>query len=270
MEGKEEVFFLLRTDIDKNPGEQCMQEIAEHVAASVDRQYHLHLLQQAQMDLQNVSYQAVEAFNSRQIVQVCIDFQEKVRDILKRGYPASQWPNHLEPLPTTYLTLGGMYLQLNYAVGLEFLLKGTLYARDRRSSIWPRELLSLTKFIIYVAQADGDEIKWTAATKNVELLNRVGMRTVARGYACIVSLAGQFAFGLNSKFVRALYSWTGDIIDYPGDAEIHTDDFQQKFAGSQERLLTWACMNPKGGLSLPSPAEIAELKRHMEECRVEQ
>lgn len=241
--------------------------MSEHVAAAVDRQDHLRILQQAQLDLQNAWFEAETAFNSHRIVQVCIDFQQKIWAILQRGYPEGRWPNHLQPLPVVYLGLGAMYFELKYVIGLEFVLKGTIYGSHRRGPIWARELLYLTKFIVYVAQAGEDDIKWTAATKNAELLDRATMRNVARGYACIVALAGKFAFGMDNRFVRALYTWAGDIVEYPGDPDIHTEVFKQRFGDSQERLLTWACMKPDEGLSLPSSNDIAELKREIESVR---
>lgn len=148
-------------------------------------------------------------------------------------------------------------------IGLEFVLKGTLYkyAREGRHMNWARELLYLTKYMAYVAQADDDDIKWTAAEENAALLDRATMRTVARGYACIVSLAGKFAFGMDSRFVRALYLWAGDMMHYPGDANIHTEVFRQRFGHCQERLLTWARMQPDEGLDLPSVDEIDGVTR---------
>lgn len=253
--------------LTKSQGKRCKEEMAEHVTAAVDRQNHLRILQAAQLELQTASFEAEKAFNSRRIVQVCINFQQKICDILQKGYPDGRWPNHLEPLPSAYTCLGSMYFALQYVIGLEFVLKGTLYARDKRGPTWARELLYLTKFIVYVAQADDDDIKWTAATNNAELLDRATMRSVARGYACVVSLAAKFAFGLDCRFVRALILWTDEILNYPGDPEVHTDVFKQRFADSQERLLIWACMKPDEGLSLPSATEIAELKREIEDFR---
>lgn len=250
-------------------GEKCKEEMVEHVAAAVDRQDHLRILQTAQLELQNATFDAEQAFSSHRVVQVCINFQQKIWDILQKGYPDGRWPNHLEPLPSAYNCLGRMYFELHYVIGLEFLLKGTLYAFDKRGPRWARELLYLTRYMIYVAQADDDDIKWTAATKNAELLDRVTMRSVARGYASIVSLAAKFAFGMDCKFVRALCLWTDEIVNYPGDPDLQTPVFQQQFVDSQERLLTWACMDPDEGLILPSSKEIAELSREVESIRAQ-
>lgn len=243
--------------------------MAEHIATAVNRQDHLRLLQQAQLDLQSARFEADTAFNSCRTVQVCIGFQRKIYDILERAYPGGRWPNHLEPLPAVYLNLGTMYFELKYVIGLEMVLKGTIHTRNRRDPAWVRDLLLLTKVIVYVAQAGEDDIKWTAATMNAELLDRATMRSVARGYACIVSLAGKFAFGIDSKFVRALHMWAGEIVDCPGDPEIQTEVFRQRFGDSQERLLTWACMVPDEGLILPSSDEIAKLKGDIEAFRSE-
>lgn len=249
------------------PGKKCKEEMAEHVIAAVDRQDHLRILQTAQYDLQNAIHEADAAFNSRRVMQVCTTFQKKTSDILERGYPGGRWPKHMQPLSAAYLSLGSMYFELKYVIGLEFVLKGTLYARDRRHANWVRELLYLTKYMIYVAQADDDDIKWKAAEENAALLDRATMRDVARGYACIVSLAGKFAFGMDSQLVRALYLWAGDMMNYPGDAEIHTEVFKQRFGDCQERLLTWARMQPDEGLDLPSVDEIVVAKREVQAFR---
>lgn len=250
-------------------GKKCKEEMAAHIEDAVDRQDHLRIVQQAQLDLQNARLSFEARFDSCRLVQVCIDFQKEMWAIVQRGYPEGCWPNSLEPLPAAYLSLGTMYWELKYALGLEFVLKGTIYSRDRKHPIYVRELLYLTKFIIYVAQAGEDDIKWTAATENAELLDRETMRAVARGYTCIVTLAGKFAFGMDNNLVQAMHKWASEILDYPGDPELGTEVFQERFRVSQERLLTWANMRPDIGLSLPSSHEITQLKRQVEAVRVE-
>lgn len=238
--------------------------MAEHDAASVSRQDHVQNLEKAQLDLQDALHDAERIFNSTRVLKTCIGFQNTIWEILKRGFPGGQWPSHIEPLPTIYRSLGGMYRDLHYVIGLEFVLKGTLYIRDHTGPSWVRDMLHLTKFILYIAQANEGDIKWAAATKNAELLDHETMRDVARGYVSIVCVDGKFAFGIDAKFVQALHKWAADIIDYPGEPEVCIEAFRTRFRDSQERLLVWACMNPDDGLKLPSSERIAELMSDIE------
>lgn len=241
--------------------------MTEHVTAAVERQVKICLLRTAQSDLQQAIDEAETAFDSRRVMQVCTTFQKKISDVLERGYPGGRWPKRMQPLPAAYLSLGKMYFELRYVIGLEFVLKGTLYTRDKRHPNWVRELLFLSKYMMYVAQAEGDDVKWKAAEENAALLDRATMRYVARGYACMSSLASKFVFGMDSKFVRALYLWAGDVMDHPEDAEVDSEVFRQRFKDSQERLLTWARMQPDEGLDLPSLGELDEVKREMQTFR---
>lgn len=235
--------------------------MAEHVAAAVGRHDHLARLRKAQLDLQKLWEGADEVFGSRRVVQACISFQDQIGKIIEQGYPNGKWPHHIEPLPTTYRILGAMYRDLHYALGLEFILKGALYLRVRSGPSWSMNLRDVVKFMFYLAQAPDDEIKWTAASKNRELVQRVNMRDVARGYLSLVCVDSELTFGLDSAFARAVHDWAGHTIDFAGDPEIHTEKFREQFKDSQERLLKWAKVEPDRALSLPSRERIVELRR---------
>ncbi|KAF3767117.1 SET domain-containing protein [Cryphonectria parasitica EP155] len=244
---------------------KCKDEMAEHVAAAVDRQDHLAKFKQGQLDLLKLGEDAERAFSRSHTVKSCISFQDQIGNIIEKSFPGGHWPHHIEPLPSIYRTLGSMYRDMHYVVGLEFVLKGTIYVRDHSGPGWTNDVVNLVKFMFFVAQAADNEMKWVGAVKNSELLERSTMRDVARAYLSIACLDGKHTFGMESKFVRALYKWAGDSIDYPGDLGIHTEGFRERFKDSQERLLTWAGMKAECGLRLPSNEQIAELRQDIAE-----
>lgn len=235
--------------------------MAEHVAAAVNRQDHLARLRKAQLDLQNLGDDADKAFLSSRTVQVCISFQDRINDITDQGYPNGNWPHHIEPLPTICRTLGRMYRDLHCVVGLEFFLKGVLYLRERYGPSWVLHLEHIVKFMFFLAQADDDSIKWTAAARAKDLLQRVNMRDVARGYLCLACVDSKFTFGLSSAYTRAMHDFAGHSIDCYLDPKIDTDEFRKRFRISQERILKWASVNPDRALALPSRERVAELRR---------
>lgn len=253
-----------RKPADPFTGKRCKDEMAEHVEAAVDRRDHLAILKQAQLDLQKLCEDAEKAFRSARVVKACIGFQSQIGDIVERGYPNGNWPNHIEPLPTTYLTLGGMYRDMHYMLGLEFILKGTLYLRERTGPTWVQNLEGLVKFMFFLAQAKDDDIKWTAAVRNKELLQRITMRDLARGYLSLACVDSKSTFGLDSKYARAMHDFAGHSIDCLLDPKIDTEEYRERFKDSQARALKWANVKADQGLALPSRGRIAELRRDID------
>lgn len=249
---------------DLSIGKRCKDEMAEHVAAAVDRQGHLATLKKAQLDLQNLGDDADKAFLSSRAVKTCISFQDRIGDVIEQGYPDGNWPHHIEPLPTVYRTLGRMYRDLHYVLGLEFLLKGTLYLRERSGPSWVLHLEHVVKFMFFLAQAGDDDIRWTAATRLKGLVQRVNMRDVARGYLCLACVDGKLTFGLGSAYTRAMHDFAGHSIDCFLDPKIDTDEFRERFRDSQERILRWAGVKPDRALALPSRERVAGLRRDVE------
>lgn len=230
----------------------------------MNRQGHLAKLKKAQLDLMKLQRDAEEAFHSSRVVKTCISFQEQIVNFLENGYPNGNWPPHIEPLPTIYRTLGNMYRDLHFVLGLEFLLKGNLYQQERRRPSWVFQLQEMAKFLTFLANAGDDEVKWAAATRNKNHVNRNNMRDVARGYLSLACVASKFALGLDSSYARALHDLAGHTIDYPGDPEIHTEEFREQFKTSQDIMLLWANMKPGLGLRLPSHERIVEMRRDIE------
>lgn len=153
-----------------------------------------------------------------------------------------------------------MYRELEFAIGLEFELKGTLYVRDKTDPTWMTDFRSLTQHILFIAQAGDNDIKWVAA-EDKSVLERSDMRFVARGYLLLLCSGARSAFGMDSKFVQALYRWTGNLTEYGNEAKVHTDSFRKKFEFSQKRLLDWAEMDVHYALQLPSREHIIELEK---------
>lgn len=246
---------------DLSTGKRCKDEMAEHVAAPVNRQDHLATLRKAQLDLQKLGDDADKAFLSSRSIKKCISFQDRIGEIIEQGYPDGNWPHHIEPLPTIYRTLGRMYRDLHYVLGLEFFLKGILYLRERSGPSWVLHLEHVVKFMFFLAQADDDSIKWTAATTLKDLVQRANMRDVARGYLCLACVDSKFTFGLSSAYARAMHDFAGHSIDCYLDPKIDMDEFRERFRDSQERILRGASVGPDRALALPSRERIAELRR---------
>ncbi|ROV99523.1 hypothetical protein VMCG_06318 [Cytospora schulzeri] len=243
---------------------KCKDEMAEHVAADVKYNDHINILRGAQEKLNKLQHTYATAFNNytARNIKAVLEYQNKLLDIEKEVYHGGNWPSHMEPMPTALRTLGCMFRDLNYVVGLEFILKGTLYNRHHSGPSWVLDLMAVVKYMIFIAQSnDGDDFKWTGAGHPEVLGGRATLRDVARGYMAIVCVDSKFTFGLDTKYVRALYKMAGDIIDRRGDPTIETDEFGQRFEESQERLMAWGKLKAGRGLELPSREVIVELKK---------
>lgn len=248
-------------------GQLCRDEIVEHLAEAPKRQNHLGKVKEAQDKLDKLGKDAAIAFSKYRVLNSCIAFQRQVAALVEKGYPSGRWPDHVEPLPHILRQLGGMYRELEFAIGLEFELKGTLYVRDKTDPNWTTDFQSLIKYILFIAQASDNGIKWVAA-EDKSILERSDMRYVARGYLLILCSGARCAFGMDSKFVRALYRWTGDLTEYGNEAKVRTNSFRKKFEFSQKRLLDWAEMDVQYALQLPSREHIIELEKDIGALRL--
>lgn len=193
----------------------------------------------------------------------CLTFQRQTVALIEEGYPSGRWPDHIEPLPHTLRLLGSMYRELRFAVALEFLLKGTLYVRDKTDPNWMADLLDVIRFMIVLAQAGEDDLKWVAA-EHLSQVERSNVRFAVRGYLIILCLGARFTFGMDSNFVRALYRWAGDILEYHDDPKVHTGLFREGFEESQKKLLTWAKLGTDHGLQLPPREQVMQLERDVQ------
>lgn len=238
--------------------------MAEHVAAAVKRQSHLEILRKGQDDLNQLEYRYVSAFyGSATNIQTIMDYQNKLLDIEQTVYQGGNWPDHIQPMPSALRALGCMYLELNYTVGLEFLLKGTFYSRTHAGPRWVLDLMGLVKNMVFLGNAPDDSLNWTGSGPPQILGSRLALRTVAKGYIILVCLSGKFTFGADTRFVQALYRWAGNITECPGDLNVDTNAFSEHFKESQDRLLTWAKIKTSRGLELPSRDIIAEVRREV-------
>ncbi|KAL1859488.1 hypothetical protein Daus18300_009633 [Diaporthe australafricana] len=241
---------------------KCKSEMAEHVAAAVNRQNHLDILRTAQDDLNKLEYKYTTAIStSANPLKTIMEYQTKLLDIEQDVYQGGNWPDHIEPMPSALRALGCMYLDLKYIVGLEFVLKGTFYSRNHAGLRWVIDLTQLVKYMIYLSQVRDESLNWTGSGPPEVMGGRITMQEAARGYMIIVCLSGSFAFGVNTKFVRALYNWAGNILERPGAHNVDTEEFIERFKESQDKLLTWAKMKTSRGLELPSKDTIARLRR---------
>lgn len=240
--------------------------MAEHVAAAVKRQGHLNILRQAQDDLNQLEHRYTRAFySSARTIQTIMDYQTKLLDIEEKVYQGGNWPDHIEPMPSALRALGCMYLELKYVVGLEFVLKGTFYSRAHDGPRWVLDLMGLVKHMIFVSQVQEESLNWTGSAPPQVLGGRLALQEAARGYIILVCLSGKFTFGVDTKFVRALYHWAGNITDRPGNPNIDTEAFNERFKNSQDKLLTWAKMKSSRGLELPPREVIARFRQDMAE-----
>lgn len=189
----------------------------------------------------------------------CITFQRQIATLVEMGYPGGRWPDHVEPLPHTLRLLGNMYRDLHFAVALEWMIKGTLYVRDKSDPNWMADLLDLIKFMFFMAKAGEEDVKWVAVGDR-STLERTNMRFAVRGYLIILCLGARFTFGVDSNFVKALYHWAGECLEHHDDPRIHTDRFRQGFEESQRLLLQWAKADTGHGLQLPPHEQVAQLE----------
>lgn len=238
--------------------------MAEHVAAAVKRQNHLDILRKAQDDLNQLEYKHTSAFySSARNIQTIMDYQTKLLDIEEKVYRGGNWPDHIEPMPSALHALGEMYLELKYVVGLEFVLKGTFYSRAHDGPRWVLDLMGLVKYLIALSQEREESLNWTGSAPPRVLGGRPTLHDTARGYLILVCLSGKFTFGLDTKYVQALYHWAGNITERPGDPNIDTEAFNKRFTKSQDKLLSWAKMKTSRSLELPSSEIIAGFRQDM-------
>lgn len=235
--------------------------MAEHVEATTERNNSLAKLRDAQLKLEKLCVDASKAFTSSRVVKLCLDFQKQIANIADEGYPDGNWPAYLEPIPAIYRSLGSMYTALKFAIGMEFLLKGTLNLRYRSGPSWVRDLMDLVQRLTMMAEAGDKDIIWLAAVREKHVMERRHLRDLARGYLMIVALDAKDVFGMDCTYTQAVYNWTRHWYDHPNDARIESKEYRENYKASQDIVLEWAMVNTERGLPLPSPERVEGLMR---------
>lgn len=212
------------------------------------------LEQKAHRDFSNVT--------ACQTVEFVEKFEKDWKVIVKRAFPNSAWPGDVEPMPTIHRTLGFMFKILGYVNSLEFMLKGTLYHRNATGPTWILDMWEMVRWMIEICYVpDGHEM-W----KTKKFVKKTELRDVARGYLMTICMDAIIAFGLNTRFARALFKVADNILEYPGDPSPSSQEFSQRFETSQTTLLKWANMNVEDGMGrvqLPCAEDIMQMTEQM-------
>ena len=186
-------------------------------------------------------------------VQMIYRFEEDMATLRKKAFSDGKWPAHVEPLPSCNRTLAAMYNDMRNAVALKFYLAGTLYTRTRSGRAWVLDLFEVVRCLIRMTQHPDDSPMWTVQG----FLERDELRDVARGYLQQVCIAAKTVFGLDTKFVSALYKFTNKLLDHPGDPTVGTAAFVERYHMSQFRLLDWAGIDKVSAVAVPDAQAVA-------------
>ena len=180
-------------------------------------------------------------------VQVLYRFEQDMLRVKNSAFTNGKWPANIEPMPTCMRSLGVMYHDLKNPLALKFYLLGTLYRRKPSGQLWVLDLFEVIRCLIRMAQhPDGSPI-WTVQG----FLDRQELRDVARGYLQHLCIAAKTTFGLDTKFVSALYKFAAALLECKGDPEVGTAAFKKQYQKSQSRLLDWAGVEEVNAVLLP-------------------
>ncbi|PSR77108.1 hypothetical protein BD289DRAFT_477410 [Coniella lustricola] len=247
---------------------KCWNEMDKHKAqAAILGPKFIDECRSGQERILRLTYDSERVFASKRVLKTCLAFQERLGDLVTTGYPSGErWPNTLAPLSLAYRSLGCMYRDLNYAVGLELVLRGTLHEQRERNPDWPSQLHSLVRYIYHIAQAD-DEIKWVGVSDRALakglIPGRGDLRDLGRGYHMMLCRTAKFIFGLDCAFVRAVYRWLFNFMGAHGELgepETNPRAFAERYNKTQQCVLEWAQTDDEYGIKLPSAKEMRQLK----------
>ncbi|KAK3389449.1 hypothetical protein B0H63DRAFT_492388 [Podospora didyma] len=173
----------------------------------------------------------------------------RLRTIMRRTFPISHWPNHIEPLPLARLSVSILYRdQDKLAPALRSVLRGKLMSRRRDGPEFVNEMLDVIRVLIVTGSLPPD----APTFENKAFPRLQDIRTVACGYLYETCREAGKAFGDDTEYVRGIGEVLKTMVNVRlgGLGKLATKEFEKEFDEAQGKLMQWATVPSAYGIVL--------------------
>ncbi|KAK4163361.1 hypothetical protein QBC43DRAFT_355110 [Cladorrhinum sp. PSN259] len=199
----------------------------------------LENLHKAQREIVNLTKSAVKASKFPGIYKEFDDLggvETTLRTIMCNTFPATQWPDIIEPVPLARLCLAMLYLdQGKPDPALRNALRGKLVSRRRTGPEWVNEMMDVIQVLMVAGSLTPDKIQ------DPTYPNPIDIQTVTYGYMYETCKGAGEAFGGDSEYTKGICELFASLVGKKVDGEKPgSRGFEKEFVEAQGRLMEWA------------------------------
>ncbi|KAK3318085.1 hypothetical protein B0H66DRAFT_477139 [Apodospora peruviana] len=227
---------------------RCKSEEKEHKMVSVKNNTQISTFHKTQRDMLDLMKSAVLASRYPGLHPTFEDLggiETQLRTIARRAFPASHWPDHIEPLPSARLSLAALFLAQNKPIpALRNALRGKLMSRRRSGPEYVNELFDVVMVLVTVGSLPPDAPVFDDAS-----FPAVGdIRTVSYGYFYEMCKEAGTVFGGDATYTMTICGMFAAMVAKKADAKPGSKEFEKEFEVAQVKLMNWASIPTAYGI----------------------
>ena len=166
------------------------------------------------------------------------------QDIAQQAFPDGHWPDGLSPWPAMHIHFAGILLKRGRLIdALMHSIRGYMFVNRRTGDIWVWHLFTFLQIISSVLFSD---IPW----EDPAFPTKAQLFVTFFGCLHELSLAANKVFGNRAGYAQAVQNWYSNCIESAGTIDPGTHEFAERFYLAQSRLLLWAGVDEKRGITL--------------------
>ncbi|KAK4227007.1 hypothetical protein QBC38DRAFT_391919 [Podospora fimiseda] len=207
----------------------------------------------AQKDIINLTKSAVKASKFPGIYKEYEDLggiETKLRTIMCSTFPATQWPDIIEPVPLARLCLAILYLdqgKVDHAV--RNALKGKLMSRRRSGPEWVNEMMDVIQVLMVAGSLRPDDAIYK---QDPTFPTSTYIQTVTYGYMYETCKKAGEIFGGGSEYTKGICDLFAKLMEQRRIVEGATlpgsKEFEREFEEAQGKLMEWAVVPKHYGI----------------------
>ncbi len=166
-----------------------------------------------------------------------VELEASARNLVNDAFPASRWPDTLDPVPLLYKRLGNMHsLRGNGVAAFQCSVKGCAFTDWKHGPDWVYDLHDLIRIMTAVVVQPANR----AAFRDKTFLDSRGFWDVYHGFLHMLLLASRKSFGSDAAYTRAVQKWYDDTLEDTEEPLPGSPGFEGRFGEAHKKLLSWA------------------------------
>lgn len=269
-------------------GARCEREFKKHKRRTLNDMSEIEFVHQAQKSLTNLINNTIMALQTSRatatpsssasidddIVPPLATLEARARGLINDAFPASRWPDTLDPVPLLYKRLGNMHSVRGGSgtTALRCGLKGCAYTTPKAGPDWVYDLHDLVRLLTGVVVQPASR---AAALRDREFLSFAPRPAATATTSTSSSLDGgkngsggggggggggkgefwdeyhgllhmllgaaERTFGSDAAYARAVRTWYDDVLEGAEAEELpESPSFAARFRAAHRKLLFWA------------------------------
>ena len=234
--------LLKRLHID--PGPRCEREFENHKQRTRGDADEVEFVRQTQEELTALINRAIVRTQTSGTASglPLVELEAHARSLVNDAFPASRWPDTLDPVPLLYKRLGNMHsLRGSGVAALQCAVKGCAFTEWKRGPEWAYDLHDLVRLMTAIVVQPPNR----AAFRDRTFLSPDEFWDVYHGLLHMLLVASEKTFGPDAAYVRAVRRWFDDTVEGAKEPLPGSPGFEERFSAAHEKLLSWAGVDEK-------------------------